>query len=347
MKHAFLWSVLFLASCASQPRFVFSDSLKEGRALASMGKVVPAWAPQANDPREIVDAVIARLGPVRTQANTQMCFAFAGADMATYASGQRVSAFSVAGQNFANRSGFDYVFFNPGGELASQLGPDSRFMLGLASSTLKTNLMGKLCAEDQPNSNLSYRDQNLKRLWNEYGEYRSYIGPTKPEHLYSQVEHQLRMIAPSLNAADFASHMSRYQPLDYALAAWFGRQCNVQLDKSLSVQGGEFGLAQGAQVVASLDRALDSNQIAMIHYDPGVLNANTFDFTQSVIGFHVSTIVARAKFGAQNFYLLRNTWGDRCNHYSDSIGGRCDRGHVWLSEEEVRKYVTSVAYYSK
>ena len=82
----------------------------------------------------------------------------------------------------------------------------------------------------------------------------------------------------------------------------------------------------------------------MVHYDPNVLDAVNPSIWQTVIGFHVSVIVARAEIEGVKQYLLRNSWGSACSLYADSVAIRCDRGHIWLTEAEVRKYVTSAVY---
>ena len=157
---------------------------------------------------------------------------------------------------------------------------------------------------------------------------------------------QLSRIAPALNATDFLSHISRSKPLDYALSEWFDRNCGVRLqNQNLQVIGSETGLMSADKIIHQLNLAIESDQPAVVHYDPGVLDAENPSFWQSIIGFHVSLILARAEANNGTFYLLRNSWGDDCRIYSDNIAVRCDRGHIWLTAGEVRKYVTSVAYF--
>ena len=61
----------------------------------------------------------------------------------------------------------------------------------------------------------------------------------------------------------------------------------------------------------------------------------------------LSSLVAKAQVDGANLYLLRNSFGSECNEYTESINNRCDCGHFWLTEIEIRKYVTTVAYYLK
>lgn len=321
------------------------------RNIASTSLVTPFTSENVTSPSEVVDAVIRKIGPVRNQTNTQICFGHAVADIATFHAGQRVSAFSVAVRNFQfRRAGLDTALFNPGGGLAAQLSPNSRYMLGLASSTLESSLKASLCLDDQPPSNLSYRDANLKQLWDVYHrQFRSYIGPTEPTHLYQPMQAQLARIVPSLNSGDFIQRLSRYKPLDHALGEWFDRACHVQVEASskLRVVGGETNLPSPDQVVQMLNRALESGEPAAIHYDSRVLDAENPSLWESQIGFHVSTIVARADMSGTRYYLLRNVWGPNCGEYAQQVANRCDRGHIWLTEAEVRRYVTSVAYYQR
>lgn len=299
--------------------------------------------------RNTVNLVIDRLGWPRNQLDTNLCFANATADALAYYSGKKVSAFSVAIRNFQIRKGLDYIFFSPAAALAQQFTDDSRFMIGLASSAMKSSMRYTLCPDDQRGMS-TYKDIDLKRLWDVYDKYRAYYGPTAPTHLYDQLKELLEKIAPSLDAHAFIDKLSPFKPLDHALGDWMDTQCDVRIDElnGYSVQGNEFSLFKSRTVLEKLDFALENNQIAVVHYDTKVFSGETPRLRQAYIGFHVSTIVARMRSGNESFYLLRNTWGGSCgDDFSDSISRRCTRGHVWLSADEVSRYVTSVAYYHK
>jgi hypothetical protein len=292
-------------------------------------------------PTEVVDAVIAKLGPVRSQGNTQLCFAHAAADVATFYTGRRVSAFSVAVRNFQKREGFDYALFNPLGSIAGKTTQASKYMLGLASSVLTTSLGSTLCPDDQENRP-TYRDGDLKSLWESYDRFRVYIGPKKPVELYERIAAGLSQVMPSLDSSTFSPN--RYRTLDQALGEWFDQRCRLQLPE-MKVTGVRTGAAGADSILKAINDALASGTIAMIHYDPAVLDSIDPSVFQFLVGFHVSTIVAKARIEGETHYLLRNSWSEACHYYSKDISRRCDRGHIWLTENEVRKYVTSVAYY--
>jgi hypothetical protein len=296
----------------------------------------------ADSAGQIVNSVIEKLGPVRSQGNTQICFAHAAADIATFHTGKRVSAFSVAVRNFQKRKGFDYALFNPAGSIAGKLSGASKYMLGLAASTLATTLGSTLCADDQVNY-ATYRDQQLKSLWDTYSRFRAYIGPKKPVDMLQQIEQEVSRVMPGLDARTFTPN--RYRTLDQALGEWFDRQCDIKIPGQLSVVSVDTGVSGADKLLAALNQALSRGEIAMIHYDPAVLDSIEPSIFQFLVGFHVSTIVAKADFNGAPHYLLRNSWSEACHYYSEDIAARCDRGHIWLTEGEVRKYVTSVAYY--
>jgi len=338
----------FLLGCATSGAFKSGEKQSIlTRKIASTSVVSPFGLMGESSPSQIVDAVIERLGPVRNQRNTQLCFGHAVADVATFHTSHRVSAFSVAVRNFQNRKGLDYIFFNPIGVVASQVGPDSRYMLGLASSVLDSIRQTTLCPDDQPASDLTYRDTDLSQLWDTYQtQFRAHVGPKAPVGLYSKMQAQLSRIVPSLDSDDFLKHISRYKPLDYALGEWFDRNCSLRISGAshFRVAGNDTGFTGANQIVETLNVALKRGEPAVVHYDPGVLDALDPSIWQTVIGFHVSTIVARAQLQGEQYYLLRNSWGDSCGIYANRIALRCDRGHIWLSEDEIRKYVSSVAY---
>lgn len=296
----------------------------------------------ADSADNIVNAVIEKLGPVRSQGNTQLCFAHAAADIATFHTGRRISAFSVAVRNFQKRKGFDYALFNPVGSIAGKASGASKYMMGLAGSTLKTTLGSTLCADDQI-SYSTYRDQQLKSLWDSYDRFRAYIGPRKPVELFQQIEQEVSIVMPGLDARTFSPN--RYRTLDQALGEWFDRQCDIKIPGRLSVVSVDTGASGADKLLAALNQALSQGEIAMIHYDPAVLDSIDPSIWQFLVGFHVSTIVAKAEIDGSPHYLLRNSWSEACHFYSEDIAGRCDRGHIWLTEPEIRRYVTSVAYY--
>lgn len=331
-------AALALGGCASTPF---------PRRVPASAHILSPFGGGATGPG-LVDAVIRRLGPARHQVDTPLCFAHAAADVATFHTGRRVSAFSVAVRNFQHRGGLDYVFFNPGGVIAGGAGGVSRYMLGLGSSALDSLLKGSLCAEDQPASDLTYRDENLRRLWDLYQNYyRPYIGPTEPTALYSGMRAEVLRIMPSLPAAEFPARVPAPKPLDLALGDWFDTACDIRMPAGkLKVRGSELAALGADGVVAALERALAGGEIAVIHYDAGVLHAEDPSFWQTVIGFHVSSIVARVETGGAKHFLLRNSWGARCDFYAPDIAARCDRGHIWLTEDEVRRYVTTVASFA-
>lgn len=284
---------------------------------------------------------------MRNQGNSQLCVGNAVADIVTHHSGRRVSAFSVSVRNFQSRRGLDYLFFNPVAVVASDLGPMSRFMIGLASSTLETSRRVSLCADDQLGGELSYSDRDLKELWDAYQYVRSYFGPTPPVEKIQVIAERLKVIAPSLNPLPFVLSLRRENHMDQALGKWFDRECGERFGDDLEVVGTELGRKDPDRIIAVLDAALDSGAIAAIHYDPGVLRAQEPDRWKTIIGTHVSTIVAKRLQGGERQYLLRNSWGPNCQYYSDGIYERCDRGHIWLTEAEVRSHSTSAAYYRK
>lgn len=326
MRSALLLCLLFTA-CAAKPTT---------RTLASSPF-------QADSADQIVNAVIETLGPVRSQGNTQLCFAHAAADIATFHTGRRVSAFSVAVRNFQKRKGFDYSLFNPLGSIAGKASGSSKYMLGLAASSLKTTLGSSLCADDQVNYS-TYRDQQLKSLWDSYDRFRAYMGPKKPTELFRKIEQAVAQVMPGLNSSSFTPN--RYRSLDMALGEWFDKECDIKMPAGLSVVSVDTGLSGADKLLAALDQALGQGEIAMVHYDPAVLDSIDPSIWQFLVGFHVSTIVAKADINGEPHYLLRNSWSEACHYYSDAISSRCDRGHIWLTEAEIRKYVTSVAYYN-
>lgn len=311
--------------------------------------IISPFLPEASgapSSEDLIPRIELLIGPARNQGGTELCVGNTIADVVSFHAGIRVSSFSAAVRNLQLRKGVDAWLLNPATVIASQNSNKSPFMIALASSSLHSSLISSFCPDDQPHSSLRYRDSDLDGLYQAHKTFRSYIGPEAPADIIQDIELKLRLVAPGLNVSDFLSQLSPYKTLYESLGEWFDRQCDIKIDPAGSVRviGGEFFRVPPDEIVANIEKALRSGSLALVHYDAGVLKGRAAEWVQSYIGFHVSSIVAMKIEGDKKQFLLRNSWGNRCEIYSPDIELRCKRGHIWLTEDEVKSYVTSVSY---
>ena len=61
--------------------------------------------------------------------------------------------------------------------------------------------------------------------------------------------------------------------------------------------------------------------------------------------YHVATIAGRKMIGGQCHYLLRNSYGnDACKMYKKRFRAKCEKGDLWLSQEDLRPAMNSITY---
>lgn len=299
----------------------------------------------AAEPSEIVDKVIAELGPARNQKDTDLCFSHAAADIISYELGQKVSALSVAIRYFENLSGADYLIFNPIRSLLAR-SDSSPFMIGFGSEVLESSLKGSLCPDDQPSGQLSYREANLKNLYDTYESIRSTFSPTKPTQLYQKLFEEIKTLHPKSTPTTFEPFIKRHHTLPMALGKWYSQQCHLKLQALKKVKIINYQkLPQRNEIIFGINNALSQNTFPIVHFDTELLYDRQPSLSEKLMGFHVATIVHRTHINNEVYYLLRNTWGSSCKGFGGNIIRRCDRGHFWITEDEINRYFTTVSYY--
>lgn len=283
-------------------------------------------------PDKMLEAAIQKLGPARNQKDTPTCFAHAVADIATYLTGQPVSAFSVAIRSFQKISG---LFAAIKGLTTSK---DRYSYGGLTENTLAAIQKGTLCRDDQSRDNLTYNASDLRGVYQTYqNEFRPYVGPQRPEQIINRIQNHVSRLAPSLNANDFVKHMSSFKHIDDALGEWFDRNCNIRVPSFRIMRERE-----SKSIARALEVALDNHSIALISWD-----TTPFLKNQSEGGGpngHLSEILALAEIEGKKHFLVRNSWGSSCGPYSASIQKNCKAGHFWVSEGEIVPNITAVHF---
>jgi hypothetical protein len=276
---------------------------------------------------ELLDATIERLGEIRSQKDTSLCFANATADVASYVSGKRVSVFSTAVRAY-------HRLLVYGGARSSEsfLRVIDRYNSGLVPAYAVGALLdGPLCPDDQPRGSLTYTAEDLSSMARSYRAMQSgpYTAGQAPTGEQLHLAQYLKRFAPSLPTQDFFEHLDVRQPLDVELVGWIDRNCKIRLPRGQQRRS-------GTPVPRALDAALDHGSLPLITYEAGIL--------QKGGGGHASLVVARATIQRQVYYLVRNSWGSSCDGYRPSVAKRCKQGHIWLTKKEMEDNAWIVDY---
>ncbi len=280
-----------------------------------------------------------KLGFVRDQGKTGICFAHAAADALSLVLNERVGALSVMVQYFANRGGFEDVLMTP---LTN--GIPKTFQAGLASRALKVAAESVLCRAEMEEIDTYYSRKDFASLIGKYQKYRSTFSPTRPVAIIQEVVDAIQALFPAMDRHVIEDRLSPFKSLPKFLSELIDEHCELSAsDVRLEVVGDELELQSKDRILEVINEALDHEAIAVIHYNPKFLVNMDSYFWENQIGFHVSSIVGRRKADNRVFYLLRNTWGESCR-YAEPYRSRCHQGHIWISEADVRAHVTSAAY---
>ncbi len=88
---------------------------------------------------------------------------------------------------------------------------------------------------------------------------------------------------------------------------------------------------------------LDLGRIIGLDYDSRILE-NAQNQSIKISSLHTSSIIGRRWNNETNTcqYLIRNSWGDKCERYDQSL--ECQEGNLWLNESMVFKNMTSIVY---
>lgn len=278
-----------------------------------------------------------RLGPVRDQGETGLCFAHAAADALSLEAEKRISSLSVAFRYFGQRQGTDYIVMNP---------TFGEYRGGWGSKALALSANSKLCLADQTAPDNSFNENDLIRLIDIHRQYRATMSPTKPVEIFDALRGMISKLFPGIDPAKFEEKLRPFRPLSQTLGLMMDEACTAEIPgaNERKVIGSEISLPSAKQNLEIINAALDKKHAAIVHYNPDLLFEKSAPWYAKVIGFHVSTIIGRQTRADGNWYLLRNTWGPDCRYYAPGVRSQCKDGHVWISEAVVAKEMTSAAY---
>jgi hypothetical protein len=279
------------------------------------------------------------LGPTRDQNQTGLCVSHAVADAMTKKYGVQVGALSVAFRYYEKREGAFHFLMAP-----FTTGGPQTYQAGLASKALRIAANSTLCLKKSERINT--KEVEIRRFLKKHKRFRSLIQPNKPVKEINDVVLEASMLFPGLNSSHFEEQLSVFSPLPMTMGKWIDKDCTLSAmtNQNIEVIGDELDGQSKDEVISMIDEALENGSIPLIHYSANFLLGKVDYFWRKIIGTHVSSIAGRKIEKGEKFYLLRNSWGGSCQYYSPKYQLACERGHIWISESDLRKATTTATY---
>lgn len=294
-----------------------------------------------------------KLPPVRNQGSTGWCASFVAADLASFESGQTISARQVALDNYGQQVNEDVKY--------NRLNEDAARQIALAeqeggfpeSAHYRSLDAGGFCLEDEvPSEGTEQEDiADTIAIFKELDEK---VEGMDPEQRTQAVDRFCQENAAMLNE-QFPAGFT--QDNMNALFAHAGDNSYAHLSKQqcqnrIQVEGKvdiNFQSSGEMDVMADVDHALDQGGIISVNYYPDLLGHGEELDENGDSTPHASTIIGR-RWDAENNrcqYLLRNSWGQDCGIYPDEANVTCEDGNLWVFADELAGHAYGSAAYSK
>ncbi len=117
------------------------------------------------------------------------------------------------------------------------------------------------------------------------------------------------------------------------------RSIEVETAVQTTLRPGMNGYDETKEMLYSIDRALEKNKVVGLEYNAAHITAAG----GTMGGFHASTILARKTINNKCHYLVRNSWGDKCN-YRPGIICEKEQGAYWVDKKTLKKMSSKVAW---
>jgi hypothetical protein len=290
-----------------------------------------------------------KLGPNRNQGvdGFGWCYAYAAADMATFALGYEVSASDIAATYNEKVGRYPGIDGSPAGKPGAYNPVIEGGMIGAALNA--TDYSGGFCPETVIRSErmfgggagigtivrtLSYEPESVS--CRERIEAMEELFPQ--QQVFSEIARVLN--GRNITAGFFAANH----------LACKGQRKNLPANMQVRAQVGPFDDEDGKPgMMSRIDSQLTENKIVGIHYFINRLSRSFWkrNFSNRYNYAHASTIVGR-RFNAttgQCEYRIRNTWGIDCVT-NDPDDQRCERGDIWVTKSTLKAAVYSMTYFA-
>ena len=260
------------------------------------------------------------MGAVRNQGVSGLCFAYAAADLASWATGMRVSAIDLALYDFklSKYPRFSDIYRNGG------------------DTVLAVNTAAKegFCLEERSPSDEAFFDFSVEPATPIYAAFNDLeVLSWDSNEAYTAA----RIIFPHITPSDFKD-ASRFRYSKRRILELQNANC-PQRNVVPGFQMKSYFGGSASQYIAAINRELNQGQIVGIAFHSNAI----YNLEEEADG-HAVAVVGRRWNEKTNSceYQLRDTFGDSCEDYRRDV--ECDGGYLWVKESTLRKNIFEVMY---
>lgn len=281
------------------------------------------------------------------QGDIGWCFGYAASDVLTQALGKPVSPVYVS-TNYINgltAAGKFARSIMHGGPV-----PEAGF---IASAINDMKDLGQACTtEGVPYNGIFKVNSYVSRTGSFLGNLQSLRENRCDKPCQQVVDAGIKYYTSRLKVEDVKNYLinNKDVELEKAFFALIDSSCgdnkvsvprNIEVETAVqsTLQPGMNGYDQTKSILYSIDRALEKNKVVGLEYNAAHITAAG----GTMGGFHASTILARKTIQNKCYYLVRNSWGDKCNYRTGIICEK-EQGGYWVDAKTLKKMSSKVVW---
>lgn len=273
--------------------------------------------------------------PVRNQDSVGWCYAFATADFLSFKAGFEISAIDLATNYATYKMPFEDRDANYSETNANIMGGNPNLLIGHA-------LNFGVCKEnDSPSEYFSENIDTKQYLQNI--EKKSALFKNKPTTDYIKKCSQdktlpfdeIRNVLKSTEPQNIIYSLNEQRCKNKKIMLKYSDYARVYKDVSNQYKKED--------LISSIDQQFDRKQPSLVTYDTGFL------YQDRQFSPHAVVAVGR-RYNPQSKkceFLIRNSWGESCSVYKGKYAkaSHCDKGHLWVSKEELHQNIIGITQY--
>lgn len=313
-----------------------------------------------------------KLGPARNQGGLGWCFGSVAADILSLQTGRRVSDLDLSLQYFRHQK---ERRTNRNGEQVGAQDSVTKFWAGSVGEAINVASATGLCREGAVQN-----PDFMHRLFLANAEEFNNAAAMKSDQYVNSVTFQLiersvgrnleqligapeqtcwsvltaKTLLPNLSSWQVIATLSSAQSKEEAMHWLFNQACKrepVKLPpktRFVEVQG-LGNPPYGGQLFEGVDMYLDEDKPIAIGYDAKRVLASAVNDPKVKVAPHAGLIVGREFRDGSCQYLVRNSGGSSCSQFAAPYNSRrrCERGHFWITEEELNPMIMNMGVLSQ
>lgn len=305
-----------------------------------------------------------RMPPIRDQGETEWCFGYVAADMASFETGKNISPRFLSLVNYQvqikeAKWNSNYSDAEIKKLVASEMGK-GRTELAFHRAQQHNGF----CLEKHvPSTGIEDQDQNqdqdIAQMVSVFSDLDQNVRGKDPAQRSQLIdffcrEHSevLAQHFPNGFGGDIFSALFGGAGFDSYLKFSLD-QCPETIKVEERMQAGfgfrEDGEDYPGEAIMDIDHALDHGGIISVSYHTDLLGVPNILNEEGLRGSHASSIIGRRwnEKDQRCQYLLRNSWGTDCEQYGKFANIECKDGNIWVYEDELDGHTYNTAVFKK